>query len=546
MTGRSLLLGVVLAGLASARAQTILFVDDHDVMYRSGTKKVVHPLTKYEGNPVVTPDNPELPWEKSIQWVSAYRDPATGKFQLWYQAFSGKGAEDKRFKSVVAYAESTDGLNWTKPKLPLFPYVTRGFDVKETNIVLIGAQDGYGDRYANSVVVNPAEKDPARLYKMIYYDWMAGAEEGGVAGINAAFSPDGIHWTKDPQGVLQKMSFGAKTMQPPFQGETVYYHIKGAKEWRQWRYPASLSDALDVLWDQRLQRYVIYGKMWINGPDGGINWKHGMGRSESVDFSHWSRPEIMTYPDEGDPEEMEFHTSPVFIYEGIYMSLNQLFTRENGTIDNEFMSSRDGLHWDRTFRHQSMIPRGGDKAFDSGFVLTNGNPIIVGDEIWFYYGGNRGIVRFPNPKDQDATARILKYGSGVGLARIKRDRFVGLSPDPKASLRNWNPNDPNKKPEPPENTVGQVTLKPLDLTGVKAIHLNAQTQEGGAVYLEVLDEDGFRLHGFSKDEAVPIQGDRINFTAAWKEKSLADLKPGKYLLRIHLDRAEVFALRLEK
>ncbi len=535
------------ASLHGAVAETLIFVDDHDILYRSGTKKNLHQLEKFKGNPVITPDNPERPWEKSIQWVSVYKDPRTGKLQMWYQGYSGKGAEDKRFKSVVAYAESTDGMTWVKPALKLFPYKTRGFDVEESNIVLVGAEDGYGDRYANSVVVNPNEPDAKKRYKMAFYDWAGGEGEKGVAGLNAAFSPDGIHWTRQP-GVLMPMSFGAKEQQPPFEDESVYFHLKNpdGREWRQWRYPASLSDALDVLWDVRLQKYVIYGKMWINGPAGGINWKHGMGRSESADFLKWSKPQLVLYPDEKDPAQMEFHTSPVFIRHGVYLSLNQLFTRENGTMDNELISSRDGLRWDRTFAHQSVIRRGGKKFFDASFLLTNGNPIEMGDEIWFYYGGNRGIVRFPNEDEKDMPPdKATKYNSGVGLAKIKKDRFVGIAPDPKAALRNWNPNDPDRKPEPPDNTIGQVTFKARDLGKVKALKLNAKTEEKGSVRVEILNDSGYRVHGFSRDEAVPITGDNVAFDVAWKDKALTDLAPGKYMIRIHLDKAEIFSLTLE-
>lgn len=536
-----------LLSLQAASAETLLFVDDHDILYRSGTHKTVHQLQKFKGNPVITPDNPERPWEKSIQWVSVYKDPQTGKLQMWYQAYSGKGAEDKRFKSVVAYAESTDGTNWTKPSLKLFPYKTRGFDVDESNIVLVGAANGYGDRYANSVAVNPDEKDPKKRYKMAFYDWNGGDGEKGVAGLNVAFSADGIHWTRQP-GVIMPMSFGAKEQQPPFEDESVYFHIKNEqKEWRQWRYPSSLSDALDVLWDPMLKRYVIYGKMWINGPAGGINWKHGMGRSESVDFLNWSKPQLILYPDERDPAQLEFHTTPVFIRHGMYLSLNQLFTRENGTIDNELISSRDGVNWDRTFAHQSLINRGGKKFFDASFILTNGTPIEMGDELWFYYGGNRGIVRFPNEDEKDMPPeKATKYSSGVGLATIKKDRFVGISPDPKAALRNWNPNDPDRKPEPPANKTGQVTFKPRDLSGVKGLKLNAKTEDDGTVKVEILNEDGYRIRGFSRDDATPISGDNVSFDVEWAEKKLSDLPAGKYMVRIHLDRAEIFSLTFDR
>jgi hypothetical protein len=307
----------------------------------------------------------------------------------------------------------------------------------------------------------------------------------------------------------------------------------------------TLSDAVDVLWDPRLERYLIYAKMWIPGPDGGLNWKHGMGRIESRDFVHWSPTQFITSTDENDPPLLEFHTSPVFFYEGMYLSFNQLYTRENGTMDNELMSSRDGLRWDRTFARQPVITRGGRKYFDASFLLTNGNPIAMGDELWFYYGGNRGLVRFANPDEPDMPKRATEFNSGVGLARMKRDRFVGVMADPRASLRNWNPNDPNRKPEPKANTIGQITLKPRDLAGVRAIRINARCEPKGSVRVEVLNADGYRLRGFSKDDAQPITGDQMDAVAAWNDKSLADLPREACQLRIHLDRAELFAVTLD-
>ena len=65
------------------------------------------------------------------------------------------------------------------------------------------------------------------------------------------------------------------------------------------------------------------------------------------------------------------------------------------------------------------------------------------------------------------------------------------------------------------------------------------------ILVEILNEDGFRVRGFSKDEAVPITADALVSEAVWKEKKLSDLKPGRYLLRIHLDNAKLFACTIE-
>ena len=58
---------------------TILLVDDHYVLYLSGTKRVLHPPKRNPSNPVIAEDKP---WEGSIGWNSIYRDPKTGKYQL--------------------------------------------------------------------------------------------------------------------------------------------------------------------------------------------------------------------------------------------------------------------------------------------------------------------------------------------------------------------------------------------------------------------------------------------------------------------------------
>lgn len=536
---------VTLLLLAVAHAQgagrTLLFVDDEDVLFRSGTKKEVVPLSKFAGNPVIAPDKP---WEGMIGWVSTHRNPATGKCQMWYQAYNQKRTEDKRLKCVVAYAESNDGKTWVKPKLRLFPY----YEFEETNIVLIGAPNGYGDRYCNSVLVDPRDPDPQRRYKMAYYDWEPDDERNLGAGTRVAFSPDGIHWTKH-EGMVLKTPFGKKGAQPPFAGESVYVEgpMKNGRPTKSWLVPLSMSDALDVFYDDLKGRYVGYGKMWMPGPDGGLHWKHGMGRIESADFIHWSKPQFILGVDDRDPPQLEFHTSPVFLHNGQYFSLNQILNRSAGVMDIELMSSRDGFKWDRPYAGIHILERGTGAVFDAATLLSNGTPLPVGDELWFYYGGYRGTAIGAVGLDRQVIGS-KDYHSGIGLAVMKKDRFVAVVPDPVIGLRNSLKvtRDTVGKAAPKlakPNTIGQVTLRPLDLTGVKSITINAEATKG-KVAVEILNEDGFRVRGFSRDDAVPVTVDSLAATVAWRERTLAQLKPGRYMLRIHLDNAKLFACTL--
>ena len=283
---RSFLIALVIFALTAAHAaeRTILLVDDADVLYRSGTKRVLCPLTRSPANPIIK--GGVYPWEKAIAWMSVYRNPATGKYQMWYQAFAGDAARDKTRRCVVAYAESDDGIKFSRPNLGLFD-----FDgIKDTSIVLV-ANGGTSDRYGASVVVDPRDHDANRRYKMAYFDFTRDRQGREYPGLNVAFSPDGIHWTKYPGGTLSRTARGSYGDPVPFEDETN----------RPWAIPLSMADAYDVFYDPQRQRFVNYAKMWIDGPDGGMHWKHAMGRIESKDFIHWSKPQLILTPDDADP-----------------------------------------------------------------------------------------------------------------------------------------------------------------------------------------------------------------------------------------------------
>jgi hypothetical protein len=289
-----------------------------------------------------------------------------------------------------------------------------------------------------------------------------------------------------------------------------------------------MADAVDVCFDPVRKVYVWYGKMWLDGPSGKMNWKHAMGRSESKDFVTWSKPQLVAAPDNLDPPHVEFHTSPVFFHEGVCISLNQILNRAvgEGVIDVELMTSRDGLRWERTFRAEWFIPRSRTPgAFDSGSVFTNATPVILDDEIRFYFGGYSGGA---------TGADNLTGASGVGVATIRRDRFAGVTSVERSD-------QPTLKT--PLEHVGQVTFKPIQLTGRETITLNADARAGD-VRVELLDENLRRMRGFSADDAKAITGDSLRHAVKWSNKSLGDLPAGAYHLRIHLSRATLFAVSI--
>ena len=501
----------VCCGSAAAGAEdadrTLLLVDDRHVLYRSGTERFLHPTTRCAANPVIAET---LPWEVAIAWTSVHYDSARQRYQIWYQAYGGPGSPQPQ--CVTCYATSRDGVHWSKPRLDLFPYGEK----KRTNIVMVG-NGGHSLRYGNGVIHDPRDPDPQRRYKMAYFDFSTGGEKS-MPGLFVAFSPDGVHWQRpDIPMPLMPTAYGNYEDPLPLRNEPG----------REWAVPLSIADAHDIYFDRKRGTFVDVAKMWIDGPDGKMFWKHGIGRSESKDFLHWSKPELILTPDEHDAPHVEFHTAPVFEYAGYHFCLAQILNRaENGGVmDIELMISHDGFRWARPFRDQFFYSRQGGQNFERGALFTNSTPVVLKDEIRFYYGAySLGATGADDTKQE----------SGIGFFSIPRDRFAGIRPvavSDQATLRT------------PRRHVGQVTMKPRSLEKLKAIRVNADAREG-KLWVELLDADGYRVPGFTREDAVAIQGNGLRHEVAWQGKRLEDLPAGIYMFRIHLNRASLFAIEL--
>jgi hypothetical protein len=487
--------------------QTLLFVDDHEVQYRAGIRRQLHSPVRHDANPLLVGPQPR----NQVGYCSVHRDSASGRYQMWYQ-LTGAG-------QVICYAESTDGVKWTKPELDLFSL--KG--VPDRNVVFTSP-----DHYGAAVVVDPAADDPQRRYKLAY--WSLPPAEGTPAhpkddrgpdgGMYVAFSPDGIHWTKRPGPVLRG-TYG-RTQDPPLVGEQY-----------PWGEINSVSDVLDATYDPLRERFVVYAKAWIDAPDGKLFWKRAIVRTESQDFETWSAPRLVMVPDEhdgvrpaaypGTRQGVQLHGAPVFVHHGVYFALVQVADFEtHGLQPIELAISRDGITWSRPFRATPFLTVGKTGTFDAGRIWSNATPVILDDVVRFYYGAYEHPWKFGKGESPwNSKTQIPK--SGIGLATLPLDRFAGLRPLEK---------------------LGQITLHPRSLHGVTGLTLNADAS-AGAIRVELLNASGHRLPGYTKADAVPITADGLRLRVAWKQADLAKLPQEEIMFRIHLENAEVFALTVD-
>ena len=390
------LLVIVLGVAAAAQDSTVpkvekgvrqLFFDDALIASMEGLTLSVHQPTKHPENPVLKRENPWEGFRVQVYGTVLY-DPREEMFKAWYmnipataaQKITVNGQKRPGHATLLSYATSRDGVRWNKPTLNLVD-----FEGSKANNMI--APDLYNPE-GFSCLYEPNEPDSERTYKAFYWDHGRGPltmyegqeiyGEGPDDGMHVAFSPDGVRWK-------------------PFEGNPVL--------------KVSSDSGQCVLFDPRLKKYVVFSRL-------GLGRK--VARSESDDFIHWSKPELVLAPDSQDGSHTEFYGISVDLYEGVYVGLLWMFWIEEGNvgrIDLQLCHSRDGKAWERDPNRRVFLPNGPTGAWDSGDMRAACRSVILPDRILIYYAGSAA------PHGKGGQTRI---GMDVGLATLRRDGWVSL------------------------------------------------------------------------------------------------------------------------
>ena len=452
------------------RAGTELFVDDARITKLGGVTRKIHPAVK-PPHPVIEGDNP---WEDGRVYIygSVYRDPITTELRMWYGSSKGK----------LLYATSRDGLNWTKPELGIFQY-----EGKETNIVM-GANAGA------TVLVDEAETNPDRRYKALIAIPRSARKDGGF---NGFYSSDGLHWNPYPGNPV--LPFGA--------------------------------EMANLVRDPTTRKYHAYIRpYWVKHEPARMEEKRLGAVTTSDDFHYWSEMKVVLQPDaiddawaKGPVERTEFYAMNGFAYGNSYLGVVPLFriikhnnpktigpnqSSHDGPMEGQLITSRNGLEWRRMSDRSPIIPSGPD--FDKSVMNVATAPVIVGDEVLFYYTGINTGHGGPVPPKRIA----------VCLAKWRLDGFVSLDAG---------------------EAGGVVETTPFSaVSGVLQVNANAA---GGTLVVEVLDEAGRVQPGYEAANFVPLKTDDVRHKIAWTLHK--DLPTGAPLrLRFTLRNAALYSYTL--
>ena len=155
--------------LSHAEERVLFAFDDHSIPWQHNLKVTLVPATKHPGNPVLrrgpegAPDHGHailygtvIKDRRQVPHVVSRHDPER----------SSKRGQAPGWWRPMCYAESADGVHWTKPELGLVEFNGS----KKNNICLIEGEPFSLTRVNDflSVLHDPDDPDPARRYKAAY------------------------------------------------------------------------------------------------------------------------------------------------------------------------------------------------------------------------------------------------------------------------------------------------------------------------------------------------------------------------------------------
>lgn len=475
-----------------------LFVDGYliDAVKGKANLRLHHPVPR---EIVLTHDSP---WEGSGSgYHSIFRDGDVYRMYYygWQLSATEKGLKTDEHPFYTCYAESRDGIRWTKPNLGLHTF--RGS--KNNNIVIV---PGLADP-SHVAVFKDNNPDAARDAK--YKAFLIGS------GIIPFKSADGLRWkpiTEKP--VITDGAFDSQNL---------------------------------AFWDSINGHYRAYWRYFTKGstpmPYDEKTWKpegvRAIRTAISKDFIHWTTQENLRYAD--SPEE-ELYTNQIkpyyraphilvgfparYVERGWSESMKQLPDPEHrqwrskaanrfgmAITEGLFMASRDGVtfkRWNEGFLRPG-IERSGTWAYGNQYIG------------WGILETKSDLQGAPNELSIYATESYWTGKSDV-LRRytLRIDGFVSVN-------------------APYEG--GELLTKPFSFTG-KELLLNFSTSAVGEIRVEVQDENGKPLPGFSLDDCQALFGDTIERRISWKNGSdLSSLSGRNVRLRFVVKDADIYSFR---
>ncbi len=470
-----------------------LFVDDY-LVEKSTLERTFHKAKLYADAPIF---KAETPLEREAGTAEGavlfdggvWYDPRDRTFKMWYAG---------GFRDGICYATSQDGIHWERPPLDVAPGTNR----------VLPYHKGW-ELSGFSVALDLHTGDPDQRFKMLAYHRYKNRYPGDPGEENPPekmyVSADGVHWG-EPQMVKCFTGDNASMFFDPFRDVWVFSTRN--------RTPSILRPGAK---QSNGKPVTVRARFRFAGPD---FVKTGLTANKAL---LWLKPDELDRPDPDLKIDPELYKFGAVAYESLMLGAYGMFygpqndvakeQKRPKTIDIQLGYSRDGVNYPRPNREAFIAASRQPGSWNRGYLhAPNGVCLIVGDELYFYFGAWSGL-------SQRVSAEHVMSGGSVGLAKLRRDGFASLDAGPDG---------------------GTVTTRPVVFSG-KHLFVNVDAPEG-ALRAEVLDAEGRPIAPFTAAGCRAVSGDGTRQRVEWDGAAdLAALANRAVKFRFNLRNGRLYA-----
>lgn len=373
--------------------QVTLILDRQSLSDAEGVTFELNQAKKHPENPVLLPGEPQQ-WDSlQVIWPgTVLYDPDDHVFRCWYSGLDAV-QQNRPPYWVPGYAESRNGVHWTKPNLGQYTH-----NDEATNRIAVD----WSDRVLSLVTRNPDTRDPKRRFLALWY----GSEPDRLTKILAS-SPDGKTWSQE-ETVLRP----ATSERPDF------FDIS------QLLFQPDAADA-----NQRVLAYAQVYRPLKGREDGPLLRQIGLLQGRDIHslqpISANDEEFIVLAPKAGIDDEIHFASVKKVGDTYLMLFESDRFSQTPIHGDLRLAASQDGRHFRRVHPHTPLVATGPRGMWDENLLATTTAAMQeVGDEIWIYYFGCPNVFR-RWPYGHVAQLRgSLFYPTYLGIAILPRDRFA--------------------------------------------------------------------------------------------------------------------------
>lgn len=369
-----------------------------------------------------------------------------------------------------------------------------------------------------TLFLDPHEADPARRYKMFHLEFSPPFDPA-QHGVFASYSADGVHFTKVGRV-----------------------------------FPFFTDNPTIVDWDARLGKYVIYTRAFdydsenqrrigrIETDDPLKPWPYRQTENHRI-FPSLDNLQVVYEADDQDDPHSDVYYNAATIYpwaEDVYVMNPAHFRHfsphrnpyirprapghweDFGMLEVRLAVSRDGIHWSRPSR-EPYFPNGLADEWDRWYAVMAPGMVRRGNYLYqYYYSTGRlhdSVILRP---EYDESA---KQQGGVGVVRQRLDGFVSADADHR----------------------GGWLKTPLVKFQGNRLRLNIDTGSMGTAFVELQDEAGRPIPGFSRDECEEIGGNFIDQQVYFKgSPDVSSLAGRPVRIQFTLKRAKLYSFQFRQ